>query len=228
MNRELLVAWIAVSLVAVSGGILAQAEEPPTRPAAERPDQESPPADPAVQAWVQTLVRRIADSHPGIRRSAREGLVALGKPALPALRQHAASADPEVATAAKELIRRIDRGGRGMRRQGEGARERPGGGVPRLLADLGLDEAQKSKIKELFERGARKRRELFQDMRDGALPREEMRAALRDLQAESVKTLEGVLTEEQLAKYRKAAQERGPRGEGRRRPERRGPKKDDP
>jgi hypothetical protein len=225
MNHRLPVAWMAVSLAVGWAGLPAQEQDPATPPAAERSEQVDASVEPAVQAWVQTLVRRIADAHPGIRRSAREALVALGQPALPALRQHATSSDPEVAAAAKEVMSRIDRGGGGRRGRSEAPGPRPGGGAMRLLADLGLDDAQKKTIKELMESGARKRRELFQDMRDGTLSREEMRAALRDLQAESMKALEGVLNEEQLAGYRKVMRERGRRGEGRARPDRRGPRK---
>jgi hypothetical protein len=63
--------------------------------------------DPQVEAWVKTLTDKMNDPHDAIRESARAGLMAVGGPALPALRQLAAGNDAK-AFAARRLVQQIE------------------------------------------------------------------------------------------------------------------------
>lgn len=68
--------------------------------------------DPAVEAWAKTLIEKMNDRHDTIRESARAGLVAVGRPALPLLRPIADGDDGALATAATKVIERIETGER--------------------------------------------------------------------------------------------------------------------
>jgi len=67
-------------------------------------------ADPAVEAWLKTLTDKMTDRHDTLRDSARAGIIAIGQPALPALRKLAESDDDATATAARKLIQHIQHG----------------------------------------------------------------------------------------------------------------------
>jgi hypothetical protein len=83
------------------------------------PDRKGPPPgesrerrpDPQVEAWIKTLTDKMTDPHDTIRDSARAGIVAAGRDALPILRRYADSDDGAKATAARKLIEAIERGG---------------------------------------------------------------------------------------------------------------------
>jgi hypothetical protein len=64
-------------------------------------------ADPQVEAWVKTLTDKMNDPHDAIRESARAALMAVGGPALPALRQLAAGNDAKAFTA-RRLVQQIE------------------------------------------------------------------------------------------------------------------------
>jgi len=74
-------------------------------------------ADPQVEAWVKTLTDKMNDPHDAIRESARAALVAVGGPALPALRQMVGGNDAKAFTA-RRLVQQIERSTAGF----------PGGG----------------------------------------------------------------------------------------------------
>ncbi|HYH68349.1 MAG TPA: hypothetical protein VD866_26890 [Urbifossiella sp.] len=67
-------------------------------------------ADPQVEAWVKTLTDKMNDPHDAIRESARAALVAVGSPALPALRQMVGGNDAKAFTA-RRLVQQIERAG---------------------------------------------------------------------------------------------------------------------
>ncbi len=92
------------------------------------------------------------------------------------------------------------------------------------LSKLGLDEATTAKVRPILTAGIEKRLALFREMREmreagggnrGA--RGAMREKMMKLEEETEKELAGVLSEEQMAKYRelvaekRAARRRGPR-----------------
>ncbi len=133
------VAWNMVAAGAMFGaavgttGILAQAPErgkdaqPKRDPDARRPAETAMKPDPAVEAWVKVLIDKVIDQHDTVRDSARAGLVAVGRPALPALQKLAEGDDGAKATAARKLIGEIH--GREQRQGGGfGGQPFPGGG----------------------------------------------------------------------------------------------------
>ena len=65
--------------------------------------------DGSVDAWLGTLAERITDPHDTIRDSARAGLVAAGKRAVPMLERIAQGGDDARATAARKVLDEIER-----------------------------------------------------------------------------------------------------------------------
>jgi len=123
---------------AATTGILAQAPErgkdpqpgstqPKREPAGKAPDVAMKP-DPAVDAWVKVLLEKMTDSHDTVRDSARAGLVAVGRQAIPALQKLAEGDDGAKATAARKLIGEIH--AREQRQPGFGNQPFPGGPGP--------------------------------------------------------------------------------------------------
>lgn len=114
-------------------GVLTTAVGQPPPPRDREPGRDGPREpriDPAVEAWVKMLAEKITDRHDSIRESAREGLAAVGRAALPTLRQIAEGDDGAAADAARKIIGRIESGGRGPRGEGPGGPDRPGGERP--------------------------------------------------------------------------------------------------
>jgi Spy/CpxP family protein refolding chaperone len=93
----------------VLGGAVQDAEEsqqPKKGRLAEKTDQ-------GAQAWVQELAKHFSDKNPTVRHSARAGLLAAGKAALPALRK-IAEGDDDAADIAQMMIASIERGRPGL------------------------------------------------------------------------------------------------------------------
>jgi Spy/CpxP family protein refolding chaperone len=169
--------------------------------------------DPAVEAWVKVLAERIADGNRTVRDSAQQALVAVGKPALPHLNGLAKEGDSTVAAEAKKVLERIERmaargegamglGGPGRRGEGAGARG-PGGAqtVENLTRDLNLNPEQEAKVMNALEERSRRMRELFSQVQDGALTREEMMSEMQKMSDQVLKDMKSVLTPEQYSKF---------------------------
>ncbi len=196
--NKLRVVWM--SLLAIGMCLLVvdlAAAQPPGRdtgPKASPPDKG--PADPTVEAWVQVLVQRMTDRHDLVRDSAREALVAIGKPALPALHKLARGEDAAAAYAAKKLIARIEN-------SGPFGREHPGPAA--LLGGkfqgLELSEKQRGQVEEIGQAHQKKVRDLMHQMRDAELQLEHLRSAPAEMHEEMLKALRGVLSEEQYKRF---------------------------
>ncbi|MBI3910161.1 MAG: hypothetical protein HY320_04420 [Armatimonadetes bacterium] len=201
-----------------AGSALALASQGEPQPAV-RPD-------PAVEAWVQTLVGRIADRSPVISNSVRQALVVVGRPALPALRKVAAGSDTAAADVARRLIAGIQAGrpggpggfpggpggppggpgGPGFPGQGPGG---PGGflgPIGAVLGDLDLTQEQQRAVDEILRSHQEKSRALFRQAQEGS----------QRLLQEMMAGLKGVLTDEQYKKVEEALTRpgRGPGGPG--------------
>jgi hypothetical protein len=102
------VPWMMAALAAALLAATATAADPKDKDAATK---EAPAkVDKDVEAWVKVLVEKIADRHDSIRESARHALIAVGKPALPALQKLADGDDGAAAEAAKRVIAHIEGG----------------------------------------------------------------------------------------------------------------------
>jgi hypothetical protein len=100
------VPWMAATLAAALLAATATAADPKDKDAK---DKEAPAkVDKDVEAWVNVLAVKIADRHDSIRESARHALMAVGKPALPALQKLADGNDGAAAEAAKRVIAHIE------------------------------------------------------------------------------------------------------------------------
>ena len=86
--------------------------------------------------------------------------------------------------------------------------------VDRLSTELKLNDDQKAKVSALFEKQAKERREIFGDR---ALSRDERRDKMRALMEDESKQLKGILTPDQLEKWktlREQMRSRAPRQPG--------------
>lgn len=102
---------LTAAVVLLTAGV-AGAQPPGGRPPGGGPGGGPPveKADPQVDAWVKTLTDKMNDPHDAIRESARAALVAVGGPALPALKQLAGGNDAKSFTA-RRLVQQIERAG---------------------------------------------------------------------------------------------------------------------
>jgi hypothetical protein len=159
--------------------------------------------DPALEAWIQVLVKRLGDQNAAINTSVTSGLVAIGAPAVPALQAIAAGSDEAQAKAAKDVLAQIERRGRRPGQPG-GAEGRPGGAqsAQALLDSMNLDKDTRAKAEKARVALEEKTRELFTQMQDGELSREEMREAFRELREKAEAEMKGLLGDENFEKYR--------------------------
>jgi len=186
--------------------------------------------DSSVDAWVKTLTDKMNDPHDTIRDSARAALVAVGAPALPALKKLAEGNDEAKAVAARKLIAQIEggpgqpgRAGTGVTAPGRpgapddrggrpafpGFPGRPGGNpLDRLLGGLNLTEKQQKEVEEITEAFSKKMREFSEKARTGKIERQEITETVEKFQKEMTEQLKKVLNEEQFKKF----QERSPGG----------------
>jgi hypothetical protein len=156
------------------------------------------PVDPAVEAWIQVLAKKIADAQPLVRDSSVAALERIGKPALSHLNTLTSSTDKAVADAAKKLVERINRGpqpGQG-RGPGQWGAER----VDSLVKDLGLDDKKAQKLRDLHKVATDRAREGFEAVQAGDLTREEFREEMRQHREEMQKELRKFLSEDEAKK----------------------------
>ena len=190
------------------------------QPSRGRDGGREPPAkgDAALDAWIKILTDKITDRHDSIRESAREALVVVGRPALPALKKLAEGDDGADAEAARKIIARIENGGRpgpGFPGWPGGLPGSPGdipgvpGGIPNpmfnwqgvigpVLSTLDLTERQKTKVAEIFPRLLME--ETARQAREGPPKPDEIPAVQERLLNAYLKELKTMLTEEQFKK----------------------------
>lgn len=133
---------VTVLVLLLAPGVGSGQEAPPAGKAPEK-QKKQVQVDPAREAWVKALTERIADRDDRISRSARLGLLAMGKDALPALKRIADGGDAATAEPARRLMAMIKKGarrGQALRRPGQGRPGLPGKkgfrGGPRRGQDL--------------------------------------------------------------------------------------------
>jgi hypothetical protein len=196
--------------VAQEGAPAGAAKKPESAPVAKAEQ-----LDPAVEAWIQMLAKKIADSQAHIRDSAIAGLERIGKPALPTLNALATGSDKALAEAAKKLVERINRGPQGPGRQaGFGnMNER----VDQLSKEMGLDEKKTQKLKDLQKTATDKMRETFESVAAGDLTREEAREEMNAYREDLKKELRKFLSEDEAKKVEDSLLRGGMGGGGMRR-----------
>jgi uncharacterized protein with von Willebrand factor type A (vWA) domain len=188
---------IAACALVASFTVLAQEGAP----AGVAKKAESAPAkveqlDPAAQAWVETLAKRIVDSNAVIRDSSIAALERVGKPALPTLNALVSGSDKALAEAAKKLVDRINRGPQGQGRMAGG----PGAMAENISKELKLDEQKTQKLKDLEKAVRDKTREAFEAVAAGDLTREEAREEMKQNMEDMKKELRKFLSEDEAKK----------------------------
>jgi hypothetical protein len=166
------------------------------------PAVKAEPLDPAAEAWIQMLAKRIVDAQPLVRDSAIAGLERIGKPALPTLNALASGSDKALAEAAKKLADRITRGpqpGEGRFAQGGGERNF-GPDIDALAKEMKLDDQKTQKLKDLRKASQDRMRETFEAVAAGDVTREEAREEMNQYREEMKKELRKFLTEDEAKK----------------------------
>jgi hypothetical protein len=171
------------------------------------------PNDPQLDAWIKTLVEKMNDPHDAIRDSARAALVAVGPPAIPALRELTGGNDAK-AFSARRVIQMIEHHATGPRfpgppggplppGPGPGRAPQPGDEPPlaRALGQLDLSDPQRAQITKLVEGYAEKMRAVLEKARDGKIDRAELRDAVGKMSAEATAELRRVLNPDQLRRF---------------------------
>jgi hypothetical protein len=179
--------------VAQEGAPAGAVKKPESAPAA-KPEA----LDPAAEAWIQMLAKKIADSQPLVRDSAIAGLERVGKPALPTLNALVSGSDKALAEAAKKLVERINRGPQPGQQRGAAAfgADR----IDSLAKELGLDEKKTQKLKDLQKTTMDKFIEAGEAVRAGDMTREEAAAERAQIIDDAKKELSKFLTEEEAKK----------------------------
>lgn len=205
MKKYIAVAFLAAFLAApFSPAQIVFGEPKPTPAEPAKPATEPAAQDPALDAWLQVLVKRLGDQNAQIHSSVVAGLVSVGPPAIPSLQKVAEAGDEAQAKAARDVIAQIER--RGRRPGGEGAigLGRGAQGSAALFDSMNLDKDARAKA-EKAERDTQERtRELFTQMQDGELSREEMREAFRELREKAEADMKKILGDENFEKYRQS------------------------
>jgi Spy/CpxP family protein refolding chaperone len=165
-----------------------------------------------MKKWMEVCIKHLASEDPAVQRSVGMALRGMGPAARPALEAAAQGDDPRIAAAAKRVLDAMARGreARGNQRGGN----RRGDFMQRMAEQLELTDDQKPKVNAILQDAMTKQRELFQQMRDGSLPREEARGKMQEIREATMSKLSEVLTEEQLARYREMGQRGGRRRGG--------------
>lgn len=191
--------------------LLAQAA-PDTRPVKPAADAN----DPEVIAWVTQLTQKLAHPNDVIRASAQDALARLGSAAVPQLKALAEVKDGASSKAAKDVLQRIE-----QRRTGGPDAERrgppQGDAVLAALKAANPTPEQETKIRAIFDEQKKRIQDLYAQGMNGALTKEEVRAAMRALEQENSKTLRGILDEAQFETFTEAM--RKARGPMRKKPE---------
>ncbi|MBN2491804.1 MAG: hypothetical protein JXQ29_13235 [Planctomycetes bacterium] len=222
MNARSAVALVLAVLI-LSFGASALAAAQADAPAADA-------EDPALQAHVAYLVKMLESPNRIIRDSAHQGLVAVGKPALPAVEAAAAKATGKAAEVAARTLKalrsklaRIDaRSAEKAAAGDEDARRRPAGpsesDIAAVLTGAGIDATLAGAVKAALEARRIALEELKKEAAAGLDP-----AVLKDKRAAVARAfrgkLEQILGPEQAKKFQKALGQRradGDASDGRR------------
>lgn len=178
--------------------------------------QEQPKAKVSLSAWIDALAAGLGSKDDVVRRSAGAALLSVGAPAMEPMKKLAAG-EGRAAREAKKVVAQLER--RGLR----GTRENPSvrGGVPsrrrdaeansqrlgKALREAGLTDQQMK----LVEKGAKDRREkireIFRQVQDGEISREESRAASRKANMDLQADLKEKLGKEGFKKYQRASRQ---------------------
>lgn len=104
---------LAAGMALMTAAVFAQPNQPDKGDRKSDKDQKGgekkgpPKADPTVEAWLKVVMEKITDPHDVVRDSARDAVISVGPPAIPALETLAEGGDAAKAEAARRLIHAI-------------------------------------------------------------------------------------------------------------------------
>jgi len=160
-------------------------------------------ADAETKELVRDLVGRLGTKNAKVQEAVSAALVALGKEAVPGLKEALKSDRQEVVMAAQKLIEKIEKPAAAA------ARPQGRGGLfdgDALTKELGLDEKQKTEMDRLLAR----QREAMAELRN--LDRADRRQRMQEMQKELRDGAKKVLNEEQFKKFEETMREAIPGG----------------
>lgn len=177
--------------------------------------QEQPKAKVSLSAWIDALAAGLGSKDDVVRRSAGAALLSVGAPAMEPMKKLAAG-EGRAAREAKKVVAQLER--RGLRGTRENPSDRPGRSrrrdaeansqrLGKALREAGLTDQQMK----LVEKGAKDRREkireIFRQVQDGEISREESRAASRKANMDLQADLKEKLGKEGFKKYQRASRQ---------------------
>jgi len=167
----------------------------------------APEATPELLKWIDVCVQHLGSADAGVRQGATVALRAAGPAAKPALEKAQHSDNAQVAQLASSVLSQLSRpGAPAEARRPRGGRLGPGGpgtsSVDALMKQLGLSAEQQPKVEGIFDQHATAQEEVSKSAREGKIPKEEAKAKITALRAETEGKLAKVLTPEQMKKYK--------------------------
>lgn len=184
--------------------------------------QEKPTSDVSLERWIKALSSGLGSKDAVVRRSAAVALINVGAPALEPMKKLAAG-EGLAAGEAKKVVAQLERRARRGTRDapvGRANRNRRGAAanqerMAKALSEAGFNDEQMQVVKKVAEARRQKIGEIFRQVQDGELTREESRAASRKVNKELQAELKEKLGAEAFRKYQRVnRQVNGRRGRG--------------
>ena len=176
--------------------------------------QEQPKAKVSLKGWIESLAGGLANKDEVVRRSAGAALLSVGAPALEPMKELAAG-EGRAAREAKKVVAQLERrsmrgtrpavprAGRDSRRAGQANAERVG----KALRGAGFNDEQMKVVEESTTARREKIGEIFRQVQDGEMTREESRAASREASKQLQADLKEKLGAEGFKKYQRATRQ---------------------
>lgn len=175
----------------------------------------------SLSAWIEALAAGLGSKDDVVRRSAGAALLSVGAPAMEPMKKLAAG-EGRAAREAKKVVAQLERRslrgtrdnpsgrpGRDSRRDGQSNAQRVG----RALRGAGFTDEQMKVVEESAKARREKIGEIFRQVQDGELSREESRAASRKANKEWQADLKEKLGKEGFKKYQRATRQVNSRGD---------------
>jgi hypothetical protein len=194
-------------VIALCLALPAVADTAPPAPAESGAPAEATPASPQLLAWIHTCVEQLDSPDERVRASAASALRATGSVARPALEVAAAGADPELASHARRVLDQIARAGQ-LPRGGDPRKPTQRTGAAgttlsqRIVGALGLEAEQAAAVGKILDGFEQRRQELVIEVQAGKAEREGLGPRLETLRTETDASVDQVLDDEQMARYR--------------------------
>lgn len=150
--------------------------------------------DTELQKYLEVLSKFIASSNPKVKASVRDAFLAVGREAVPTLREIAKTGSREAKNEVKEILKAIEE-------KKEEPESKEDAFYRKMVEYLELTDEQKEKVDPIVNEIKKKREELREALRSGEISRQEVREKVQNLREEEEAKLKEILTEEQFEKF---------------------------